>query len=185
MMNAVVFFRRFLIAVSICSCLAACSDSPADVVKKDFLEMKNLTGAELKARVEAQARAAYLDAYNEILASDPDPESPEAKQYADEEASKDRDRVLQPYKNFDDARYEREAKKNISVYSGAKIKILSTEISDGKAVVSYEIHYAGGLKEQGTRNLKKGSGGKWFLLPPEEPKTEEEEAGPEKGEAAE
>ena len=173
-------FRRVLCAVSLCFCLAACSDSPADVVKKDFLETKSLTGAQLKERIQEQAESVYQKTYREILADDPEPDSPDAKKYADEEAAKDRDRVLAPYKNFDDARYEREARRNVSVYSGAKIKILGTEINGDKAVVSYEIAYAGGLKEKGSRKLGKNSGGKWFLLPPEEPKADEEpEAGSE------
>jgi len=174
-MSPAVLIRRTVLALGLCLALVACSDSPADVVEKDFLSVKRLSGSEFKAQIQAQAQEAYDLAYKEVLAEDRDPESEEARKFAAEEAAKDRDTILAPYKNFDDAAFEKAAKTNREVYSGAKIRITDTKIDGKNATVGYEIVYRDGLKEKASRKLKQ-SNGKWILLPPEEVAAEDGDA---------
>ena len=65
---------HLILATAAAFCLCACSDSPADLVEKDFELRKFFTGADLKAKVLADAEAERKAAYDYFLAEENDEE---------------------------------------------------------------------------------------------------------------
>ncbi len=149
---------HLILATAAAFCLCACSDSPADLVEKDFELRKFFTGADLKAKVLADAEAERKAAYDYFLAEENDEE------IAKEEGAAAADAILDRYEGWTDSDYQKSADRMRRWLAGAVLTIESETVTGDTAVVVYNIKLRNGLKQECKAEFKKESG-KWRLLP--------------------